>query len=123
MKYLPEFSKLKDQELKKLLKQHNIGLTVSEARKIAKVLGRTPTLTEAILWGIQGSEHCSYKSSGKYLKTLPVKAPNVIRMSVMIIFLSNQPNCPGLTGVAKKFRLKIHASGVRCLVDVLIKRI
>ncbi len=78
MKYLPEFSKLKDRELKELLKQHQIGLTVSEARKVAKILKRTPTITEAILWGIQGSEHCSYKSSRKYLKNLPTKAPNVI---------------------------------------------
>lgn len=78
MKYLEEFGQLSDQELKKLLKQHNIGLSVSEAREIEKVLGRTPTLSEAILWGIQGSEHCSYKSSGKYLKGLPTKAPNVI---------------------------------------------
>jgi phosphoribosylformylglycinamidine synthase subunit PurL len=78
MKYLPEFSKLSDAELKKLLKQHNIGLTISEAREVEKVLGRTPTLTEAILWGIQGSEHCSYKSSRNFLRELPTKAPNVI---------------------------------------------
>ncbi len=78
MKYLPEFSKLKDQELKQLLRRHNIGLTVSEAREIEKLLGRTPTLTEAILWGIQGSEHCSYKSSRRYLKDLPTEGPNVI---------------------------------------------
>ncbi|HLG25206.1 MAG TPA: phosphoribosylformylglycinamidine synthase subunit PurL [Candidatus Gracilibacteria bacterium] len=78
MKYLPEFKKLPDQELKKLLKENNIGLTLEEARKIEEELGRTPTLTEAILWGIQGSEHCSYKSSRRYLKELPTKAPNVI---------------------------------------------
>lgn len=78
MKYLPDFSKLSDKELTKVLKRHNIGLTVDEARHIAEVLGRTPTLTEATLWGIQGSEHCSYKSSRRYLKQLPTKAPNVI---------------------------------------------
>lgn len=78
MKYLDEFGELSDQELKKLLKQNNIGLSVTEAREIEKVLGRTPTLSEAILWGIQGSEHCSYKSSRKYLSNLPTKAPNVI---------------------------------------------
>jgi len=78
MKYLPDFSKLSDQEVKKLLKDNNIGLQVQEARQVQKVLGRTPTLTEATLWGIQGSEHCSYKSSRKFLKELPVKAPNVI---------------------------------------------
>ncbi|MEK7528597.1 MAG: phosphoribosylformylglycinamidine synthase subunit PurL, partial [Patescibacteria group bacterium] len=39
---------------------------------------RDPTLTEAIIWGIQGSEHSSYKSSRRHLKTLPTNAPNVI---------------------------------------------
>lgn len=78
MKYLPAFSKLTDQELKQILKEQGIALKVSEARQIEKILHRTPTLTEAILWGIQGSEHCSYKSSRKYLKKLPTKAPNVI---------------------------------------------
>jgi phosphoribosylformylglycinamidine synthase subunit PurL len=78
MKDLPEFAKLSDQELKKLLRDNRIGLTVEEARKISETLGRTPTLTEGILWGIQGSEHCSYKSSRSYLKLLPTKAPNVI---------------------------------------------
>lgn len=78
MKYLPDFSQLSDKELTKVLKGHNIGLTVGEARHITEMLGRTPTLTEATLWGIQGSEHCSYKSSRRYLKKLPTKAPNVI---------------------------------------------
>ncbi|HMR01347.1 MAG TPA: phosphoribosylformylglycinamidine synthase subunit PurL, partial [Candidatus Gracilibacteria bacterium] len=78
MKYLPDFSKLSDKELVKVLKRHNIGLTADEARQVAEVLGRTPTLTEAVLWGIQGSEHCSYKSSRRYLSQLPTKAPNVI---------------------------------------------
>lgn len=78
MKNFPEFSTLSDQDLKKILKENNIGLSVEEARKIAKELGRTPTLTEAIIWSIQGSEHCSYKSSRKHLKLLPTKAPNVI---------------------------------------------
>lgn len=78
MKYLPDFARLSDKELAKVLKRHSIGLTVGEARHIAEVLGRTPTLTEATLWGIQGSEHCSYKSSRRYLKMLPTEAPNVI---------------------------------------------
>lgn len=78
MKDLPEFSKLSDQDLKKFLRENQIGLTVDEAREVEKALGRTPTLTEAIIFGIQGSEHCSYKSSRRYLKLLPTKAPNVI---------------------------------------------
>ncbi len=62
----------------KLLSEHHIGLTVDEARSLQKELGRPMTLTEATIFGIQLSEHCSYKSSRKFLKTLPTKGPQVI---------------------------------------------
>ncbi len=72
------FSKLTDEELVGVLQKHKIGLSIAEARHIPELLGRDPTLTEAIVWGIQGSEHCSYKSSRKHLRGFPVNAPNVI---------------------------------------------
>ena len=72
------FSQMSDEELARVLKENKIGLTVPEAREVEKILGRAPTLTEAIVWGIQGSEHCSYRSSRPFLKTLPTKAPNVM---------------------------------------------
>ncbi len=72
------FSQLTDEEVLRVLKENKIGLNVDEARQVEKLLGRAPTLTEAIVWGIQGSEHCSYKSTRQHLKTLPVKAPNVM---------------------------------------------
>lgn len=72
------FSTMSDAEIRSELEKHTIGLTVEEARKIEQILQRPPTLTEAVLWGIQGSEHCSYKSSRRYLKMLPTKAPNVV---------------------------------------------
>ncbi len=55
------FSKLTDEELVGVLQKHKIGLSIAEARHIPELLGRDQTLTEAIVWGIQGSEHCSYK--------------------------------------------------------------
>ncbi len=73
-----EFSKMSDEELLASLKANKIGLTVDEARKIEDILGRPPTLTEAVVWGIQGSEHCSYKSSRRFLAELPTDGPNVI---------------------------------------------
>ena len=74
-----EFSKMTDDEVAKVLKDNKIGLTVNEARKIeTDILHRPPTLTEAVIWGIQGSEHSSYKSSKPFLRQLPTKAPNVI---------------------------------------------
>jgi phosphoribosylformylglycinamidine synthase II len=73
-----QFSKMSDAEVAKVLKQNKIGLKVEEARKIETILGRGPTLTEAVIWGIQGSEHSSYKSSRRFLKIFPTSAPNVI---------------------------------------------
>ena len=78
MQDILEFSKLNDEELVEVLRKHKIGLSVSEARHIVELLGRDPSLTEATVWGIQGSEHCSYKSSRKHLKGFPIHAPNVI---------------------------------------------
>ncbi len=78
MPELLAFSKMSDREVQKYLQKHQIGLTVAEARKIEEILQRPPTVTEVILWSIQGSEHCSYKSSRRYLKMLPTQAPNVV---------------------------------------------
>src|SRR3989338_609493 len=74
-----ELKNLSDVEAAALLRRHNLGLTVAEARKIeGEILKRPMTLTEATVWSIQGSEHCSYKSSRRHLKQLPIEAPNVI---------------------------------------------
>ncbi len=72
------FSTMSDEEVQSCLKKYQIGLTVEEARKIQQMLGRAPTVTEATIWGIQGSEHCSYKSSRRFLKTFPTTGKHVI---------------------------------------------
>ncbi|HLD71544.1 MAG TPA: AIR synthase related protein, partial [Candidatus Peribacteraceae bacterium] len=72
------FSASSDAEVAALLKKHRIGLTVEEARKICMMLKRDPTLTEATIWGVQGSEHCSYKSSRRFLKTFTTTGKHVI---------------------------------------------
>lgn len=72
-------SAMQDTEISKFLKENQIGLTVLEARKIQdEILNRPPTMTELVVWGIQGSEHSSYKSSKKYLKNLLTTGENVI---------------------------------------------
>ena len=48
-----------------------LGLTKDEFDKICTVLGRTPNFTEVSVYSVMWSEHCSYKNSIKYLKTLP----------------------------------------------------
>ncbi len=54
------------------------GLSNDEYKKILEVLGREPNLVELGIFSVMWSEHCSYKSSKKWLKTLPTTAPWVI---------------------------------------------
>ncbi|MDP7546477.1 MAG: phosphoribosylformylglycinamidine synthase subunit PurL, partial [Alphaproteobacteria bacterium] len=54
------------------------GLTEAEYHTILNVLGREPNLTELGIFSVMWSEHCSYKSSRFWLKTLPTEASWVI---------------------------------------------
>ena len=56
----------------------SMGLSSDEWDLILKRLGRTPNLCELGIFSAMWSEHCSYKSSKKWLKTLPVDGPQVI---------------------------------------------
>jgi len=60
-----------------LVKEH--GLKPDEYQKILELIGRVPTLTELGIFSAMWNEHCSYKSSKKWLKTLPVTGPRVIQ--------------------------------------------
>ncbi len=48
-----------------------LGLSAEEYEMIKNYLGRTPNFTELSIYSVMWSEHCSYKNSIKYLKTLP----------------------------------------------------
>jgi len=68
-----------DDGLRQYLRAHGLTLAPSEARRVADLLGRDPTLTEMTLFDTMWSEHCSYKSSRPYLKKhLPNNASNVV---------------------------------------------
>jgi phosphoribosylformylglycinamidine synthase II len=54
------------------------GFTSEEYGKVLDIMGREPNMTELGIFSVMWSEHCSYKSSKKWLKTLPTKAPWVI---------------------------------------------
>ncbi|MBC7521720.1 MAG: phosphoribosylformylglycinamidine synthase subunit PurL, partial [Sandarakinorhabdus sp.] len=54
------------------------GLSADEYANVLTILGRTPSYTELGIFSVMWSEHCSYKSSRVWLKTLPTKAPWVI---------------------------------------------
>lgn len=59
-----------------VIAQH--GIKPDEYKLILEIMGREPNLTELGIFSVMWSEHCSYKSSKKWLKTLPTKAPWVI---------------------------------------------
>lgn len=48
-----------------------LGLLPEEFEKIKGILGRTPNFTELSIFSVMWSEHCSYKNSITWLKTLP----------------------------------------------------
>ena len=74
-----DFSGLSKESIAQLLAKHQLRLTADEALTIQNtLLKRPPTLAECVLWSIQGSEHCSYKSSRTHLKQFVTEGPHVI---------------------------------------------
>jgi phosphoribosylformylglycinamidine synthase len=59
-----------------LVAQH--GLKPDEYQHFLNILGREPTITELGICSAMWNEHCSYKSSRKWLKKLPTTGPRVI---------------------------------------------
>ncbi|MCD7059964.1 phosphoribosylformylglycinamidine synthase subunit PurL [Pelagibacterium xiamenense] len=55
------------------------GLKPEEYQKILDLIGREPSFTELGIFSAMWNEHCSYKSSKKWLKTLPTKGPRVLQ--------------------------------------------
>ena len=54
------------------------GFTPDEYQEVLSILGREPTFTEFGIFSAMWNEHCSYKSSKKWLRTLPTEGPQVI---------------------------------------------
>ncbi|MFA5951106.1 MAG: phosphoribosylformylglycinamidine synthase subunit PurL [Hyphomicrobium sp.] len=55
------------------------GLKPDEYKRLLTILGREPSLTELGIFSVMWSEHCSYKSSRVWLRTLPTTGPKVIQ--------------------------------------------
>ena len=58
--------------------RRRLGLKDDEYERILTTLGREPRPAELAMYGAMWSEHCSYKSSKIYLKTLPTEGPAVL---------------------------------------------
>ena len=65
------------ENIKEVLSAHKLSL--EDYEHIKKILGREPNLVEIGIFSAMWSEHCSYKSSKKYLNGFPTKAPWVIQ--------------------------------------------
>jgi phosphoribosylformylglycinamidine synthase len=59
-----------------LIESH--GIKPDEYAEILRILNRAPTFTELGIFSAMWNEHCSYKSSKKWLRTLPTEGPQVI---------------------------------------------
>jgi phosphoribosylformylglycinamidine synthase len=55
-----------------------LGLLPEEFEKIKNTLGRVPNFTELSIYSVMWSEHCSYKNSITWLKTLPKEGPHML---------------------------------------------
>ena len=54
------------------------GINADEYQRILDIIGREPSFTELGIFSAMWNEHCSYKSSKKWLRTLPTEGPQVI---------------------------------------------
>jgi len=55
-----------------------LGLLPEEFEKTKEILGRIPNFTELSIYSVMWSEHCSYKNSITWLKTLPKDGPHML---------------------------------------------
>lgn len=60
-----------------IVAQH--GLKPDEYQRLLDILGREPLMTELGIFSVMWSEHCSYKSSRVWLRTLPTTGAKVIQ--------------------------------------------
>ncbi len=56
----------------------DLGLLPEEFDRIIEILGRNPNFTELSIFSVMWSEHCSYKNSITWLKTLPKDGPRML---------------------------------------------
>ena len=55
-----------------------LGVLPDEFERIQQILGRTPNFTELSIFSVMWSEHCSYKNSIVWLKTLPRESDKML---------------------------------------------
>ena len=96
------------------------GLKPDEYQRLLGIIGREPSFTELGIFSAMWNEHCSYKSSKKWLRTLPTTGPQVIcgpgeNAGVVDIGDGQAGLRPGATAGASLGRRRSGWSGTRCI--------
>ena len=69
---------MENNQLSTLENAKDLGLLPEEFERVKEILGRTPNFTELSIFSVMWSEHCSYKNSITWLKTLPKDSPRML---------------------------------------------
>ena len=69
---------MENNQLSTLENAKDLGLLPEEFERIQEILGRVPNFTELSIFSVMWSEHCSYKNSITWLKTLPKDSPRML---------------------------------------------
>ncbi|TFC65266.1 phosphoribosylformylglycinamidine synthase subunit PurL [Cryobacterium sp. TMT2-4] len=85
-----------------------LGLTPSEYTEIRQILGRRPTSGELAMYSVMWSEHCSYKSSKKYLRSFGEKVSPAMKKNLMVGMGENAGVLDVGEGWAVTFKIESH---------------
>ncbi|MGO1570581.1 MAG: phosphoribosylformylglycinamidine synthase subunit PurL [Canibacter sp.] len=85
-----------------------LGLKPDEYEQIKKILGRRPTSGELAMYSVMWSEHCSYKSSKKYLRQFGQKVNDKMRERLLVGMGENAGVVDIGEGWAVTFKVESH---------------
>ncbi|WP_353807847.1 phosphoribosylformylglycinamidine synthase subunit PurL [Agromyces sp. SYSU T00194] len=85
-----------------------LGLKPDEYDQIREILGRRPTSGELAMYSVMWSEHCSYKSSKKYLRQFGQKVTDEMRKDLMVGMGENAGVVDIGEGWAVTFKIESH---------------
>ncbi|MBP2383219.1 phosphoribosylformylglycinamidine synthase subunit PurL [Brachybacterium sacelli] len=85
-----------------------LGLTDGEYASIREILGRRPTNAELAMYSVMWSEHCSYKSSKKHLRTFGAHTTEEMRAKLLVGMGENAGVVDIGDGWAVTFKVESH---------------
>ncbi|PMC76216.1 phosphoribosylformylglycinamidine synthase subunit PurL [Brachybacterium sp. UMB0905] len=86
----------------------DLGLKEDEYTLIREILGRRPTNAELAMYSVMWSEHCSYKSSKKHLRTFGQRTTEAMREKLLVGMGENAGVVDIGDGWAVTFKVESH---------------